>query len=157
MTIVYAMQISSTSYLCKSDYTVNKLRKLHERHIRKILGKKMNTTGNVFATQRKVSTHKVIKGVVSLPRRSFNIAFTLIGFACNAKSFATVFLFAFACNAKSFAIRFIVFFLFLVPDSVSVTSWQKLSVHFSFIATLCTCDQIGLIKMTCCVLSSHVL
>ena len=75
--------------------------------------------------------HIVIKGIVSLPWRSFSIAFYTYWVACNAKSFATAYYFAFACN-RSFTIAFLFFFLFHFPDGVSVIYWQKLFRAFFF-------------------------
>ena len=74
VTGTYEMYTYLTSYLCKPEHTVSELAKKasKEAYSKDIRGK-IHSTGTIFLTKREVSTHKVIKRVLSRPMRHSNI------------------------------------------------------------------------------------
>ena len=74
VTGVYAMLTYLTSYLCKLEHAMSKLmNKVSKEAYGKDIKGKMLSIGNTFLTKREVSTHEVIKRVLSLPMRHSNI------------------------------------------------------------------------------------
>ena len=74
VTGTYEMFTYLTSYLCKPEHTVSELmKKASKEAYGKDIRGKMHSTGTIFLTKREVSTHEVIKRVLSRPMRHSNI------------------------------------------------------------------------------------
>ena len=74
VTPVYAMLTYPTLYLCKPEHTVSELiKKVSKEAYGKDNEANKCSIGDTFLNKREVSTHEVIKRVLSLPMRHSNI------------------------------------------------------------------------------------